>query len=107
LLKVKKFTESLELIETIKEDESLKYNYYLLKGKVQMGMGKYAEAINNLVEGNKIYNSDTGLLNSLGFCYYKTQQKEKALNVLNVSLSLNPAQTQIKKLIEEIEKSID
>jgi GWxTD domain-containing protein len=107
LLKVKKFTESLELIETIKEDESLKFNYYFLKGKVQMGMGNYAEAINNLLEGNKIYNSDTGLLNSLGLCYYKTLQKEKALNVLNVSLRLNPEQTQIKKLIEEIEKSID
>jgi tetratricopeptide (TPR) repeat protein len=107
LLKIKKFTESLELIETIKEDESSKFNYYFLKGKVMIGLGKYAEAINNLLEGNKIYNSDTGLLNSLGFCYYKTLQKEKALNVLNVSLRLNPEQTRIKKLIEEIEKSID
>jgi tetratricopeptide (TPR) repeat protein len=107
LLDVKKFAESLELIETIKEDESLKFNYYFLKGKVLMGMGNYAEAINNLLEGNKIYNSDTRLLNSLGFCYYKTLQKEKALNVLNVSLRLNPEQTQIKKLIEEIEKNID
>ena len=69
-----------------------------------MGMGEYAEAIDNLLEGNKIYNSDVRLLNSLGFCYYKTQQKEKALNVLNVSLRLNPGQSQIKKLIEEIEK---
>jgi GWxTD domain-containing protein len=104
LLKVKKFTESLELIENIKEDESLKYDYYLLKGKGLIGMGKYAEAINNLLEGNKIYNSDTGLLNSLGFCYYKTRQKEKALNVLNMSLRLDPEQRQIKKLIEEIAK---
>jgi len=107
LFEAKKFTESLELIETIKEDESLKFNYYFLKGKVLMGMGNYAEAIDNLLEGNKIYNSDTGLLNSLGFCYYKTLQKEKAVNVLNVSLRLNPEQTRIKKLIEEIEKSID
>lgn len=105
LLKVKKFTECLELIENIKEDESLKFDYYLLKGNALMRTGKYEEAINSLLEGNKIYNSDTGLLNSLGFCYYKTGQKERALSVLNASLRLNPEQTQIKKLIEEIEKS--
>ena len=70
-----------------------------------MGMGEYSEAITNLLEGNKIYNSDTRLLNSLGFCYYNAGQKEKALDTLKASLRLNPEQTEIKKLIEEIEKS--
>ena len=93
------------MIENIKEDESLKFDYYLIKGKAHMRMGRYEEAINNLLEGNKIYNSDIGLLNSLGFCYYKTGQKENALDALNASLRLNPEQPQIKKLIEEIEKS--
>jgi tetratricopeptide (TPR) repeat protein len=104
LLKVKKFEKSLELIENLGEDESLRFDYYLLKGKAHMGMEEYEEAIDNLLEGNKIYNSDVRLLNSLGFCYYKTQQFEEALEVLKVSLRLNPAQSQIKKLIEEIEK---
>lgn len=104
LLRVKKFTESLELIENINDDESLKFEYYLLKGKAHMGMGEYDEAIDNFLEGNIIYNSDVRLLNSLGFCYYKTQQNEKALDVLTASLRLNPGQSQIKKLIEEIEK---
>jgi tetratricopeptide (TPR) repeat protein len=68
---------------------------------------KYPEAIDNLLEGNKIYNSDIRLLNSLGFCYYKTRQKAKSLEVLKASLRLNPEQEKIKKLIGEIEKSID
>jgi len=105
LLKIKKFDEDLELIENIKEDESLRFEYYLIKGKAYMGIGEYEKAINHLLEGNKIYNSDTELLNSLGFCYYKTQKKEKALQALKASLGLNPGQEGIKKLIEEIERS--
>ena len=70
-----------------------------------MGMGNYSEALENLLEGNKIYNSDTNLLYALGFCYYNTGQKEKALDALKASLRLNTEQTEIKKLIEEIEKS--
>ena len=107
LIKVKKFDKSLELIENIKENEKLKFDYYLIRGRAHMGMGKYEEAIDNLVEGNKIYDSDTRLLNSLGFCYYKTQQREKALEVLKASLSLNSEQEEIRKIIEEIEKNLD
>ncbi len=69
-----------------------------------MGMGDYSMAIENLVEGNKIYNSDIRLLNSLGFCYYRTNQKKKALDALKASLRLNPEQNSIIKLVQEIEK---
>ena len=107
LLKEKKFTESLELIENIKEDEKLKFKYYLIKGRAYMGMANYGEAIDNLLEGNKIYNSDTVLLNSLGFCYYRIQEKEKALEIFKSSLKLNPKQDKIKKLVEDIEKNLN
>jgi len=107
LQKIKKFEKSLELIETIKEDQKLRFEYYLVKGKAYMGMEQYEEAIEDLLEGNKIYNSDTRLLNSLGFCYYKTGEKDEALKVLKASLQLNPGQEGIKKLIDEIEKGRD
>ena len=107
LQKIRKFAESLELIENINEDEKLKFEYYLVKGKAYMGMEQYMGAIDILLEGNKIYNSDTRLLNSLGFCYYKTGEKEKALEILKASLSLNSAQAEIERLIQEIEKSRD
>jgi len=105
LLKIKKYDKSLELIENIKENEKLRFEYYLIKGRAYVGVGEYEKAINHLLEGNKIYNSDTELLNSLGFSYYKTQEKEKARQALKASLSLNPGQEGIKKLIAEIEKS--
>ncbi|MFB0565787.1 MAG: GWxTD domain-containing protein [Candidatus Aminicenantaceae bacterium] len=103
LLKTKKFKECLELVERVKGDEKLKFEYYLIKGNAYMGIGNYSDAIASLLEGNKIYNSDVNLLNSLGFCYYKTNQKEKALDVLKASLRLNPQQQEIEALIKKIE----
>ena len=69
-----------------------------------MGKGRYEEAIDNFLQGNEIYNSDIGLLNSLGYCYYKAEDKKKALDALRSSLRLNPEQENIKKLMSEIEK---
>ncbi len=104
LVKNKKFDKSLNMIESIKDDSERRFDYYLIKGRAYAGLGRYPEAIENLLEGNKIYNSDTGLLNTLGFCYYRTGEKKKALDALKASLSLNADQADIKRLIEEIEK---
>jgi len=104
LLKMKKYDDALGIIENIKDSEKLKYEYFLIKGRTRMGKGEYGEALASLLEGNKIYNSDPKLLNALGFCYYRTGQKQQALEVLSASLRLNPAQEDIKKLIAEIEK---
>ncbi len=107
LLENGKFEKSLEVVEYIKKDEKLQFDYYLIKGQADVGLGKYMQAIEDLEEGNRIYNSDIRLLNSLGFCYYKTAQKEKAIEVLNASLRLNPDQGEVKKLLGEIEKDSD
>lgn len=104
ILKLNKFDKTLELIEKAKDDEGQKFNYYLIKGKALMGLSRYAEAIVEFLEGNIIYNSDLGLLNSLGFCYNKTGQTQEALDILNISLKLNPEQEQVKALLKEIEK---
>ncbi len=104
LLKVNKYSESMELIEKTKGAEEMEFQYFLVRGKAYMGMERYEEAINNFLEGNKIYNSDTELLTPLGFCYYKIGKNKEALEVLKASLSLNTEQTEVEKLIAEIEK---
>ncbi len=104
LIKIKKFSRSIELIESIKGQEETKFQYFLIKGKAFTGMGNYSVAIDNLLEGNKIYNSNTDLLGSLGYCFYKTGDIKNALDVLKASLKLNPNQEDIKKLVEEIER---
>lgn len=103
LFESRRYAECLDLVEGIKEEENLRFGYYLLKGRSLLGLERYFEAIENLERANEIYNSDTTLLNSLGFCYFKTGQKQKALEALKASLRLNPEQEDIKKLLRELE----
>lgn len=105
LLKVGKFDKAIEVNESLKSSEKFKFDYFFLRGKAQMGLGNYAHAIDSFLEGNKIYNSDIRLLNSLGFCYFKTGEKKKALETLGASLQLNPKQEDVKKLVAEVEKN--
>jgi tetratricopeptide (TPR) repeat protein len=69
-----------------------------------MRKGQYADALVSLIEANKMYNSDLLVLNALGTCYWKTGQKQKALDALNASLKLNPEQLEVRKLLAEIGK---
>ena len=70
-----------------------------------MGKAIYAEAIASLLEGNKIYNSDTRLLNALGNCYARTDQIKPALEAYRASLKMNPNQEDVKKIVQGLEKS--
>jgi GWxTD domain-containing protein len=103
LVEIEQYSRALEMVEKFKEVENFRFQYYLLRGKALMGLENYREAIESLLEGNKIYDSDTSLLNSLGFCYYKTKQNKKALEVLKASLKLNSKQERVQNLIKEIE----
>jgi GWxTD domain-containing protein len=107
LQKNKLFERSLALIENIKNVDESRFEYFLFKGKAYMGMEKYFMAVENFQEGNKIYDSDIRLLNSLGFCFYKTGDKQRALEVLRSSVRLNPDQEDVLALIQAIEKDQD
>ena len=102
LVKVGKFDKGLAEAERVRDDESLGFQYALITGLAHMGKGDYEKAIFLFQEGNRIYNSDVQLLNSLGACYYKTGRKKDALEALNASLRLNPEQKDIKGLIDRI-----
>jgi len=102
LMRTRQFERALSLIETVKADPTLQFDYYIIKGKALRELGRCEEAIPLLEAGNKLYNSDTRLLNALGYCYYKTGQKAQALEALNASLRLNPDQADTKALVEEI-----
>jgi GWxTD domain-containing protein len=104
LMRAKQYERALGLIDKVKVDPALQFDYYIIKGKALRELGRYEEAIPLLEQGNRLYNSDTRLLNSLGFCYYKTGQTTLALEVLNASLRLNADQADIKKLVEDIGK---
>jgi tetratricopeptide (TPR) repeat protein len=104
LIKSQKFDRALELIESVKDYEKARFGYWVLKGLALMGKAMYAEAIASLLEGNKIYNSDTRLLNALGNSYARTDQVKQALEAYRASLKLNPNQEDVKKIVQGLEK---
>jgi len=106
LLKVGKPEKSVSVVEAIRGEPALRFDYVLVRGLAAMAMGRTAEAIDHFMEGNKIYNSDTLLLNSLGTCYSRLGHKDKALAAWQASLRLNPEQDEIKKMVAEIEKKL-
>ena len=104
LVERKEFDRVLELVERLRGDEKRQFEYYSIRGKALLGKGQYADALVSLLEANKMYNSDLQVLNALGTCYWKTGQKQKALDALNASLRLAPDQPEVKKLLAEIGK---
>jgi len=103
LLKVEDFSQALQIISGVEEDGKFRFEYLLIRGRAQMGAGNYGEAISSFLEGNKIYNSDVRLLNSLGLCYFRTGDKKKAVETLSASLRLNPDQDEIKALLKKLQ----
>jgi len=106
LVRAGKHDEALRICEPLRTAEKYRFDYFLIKGRALMGKGEFGPAIASFLEGNKIYNSDTRLLNGLGSCYYATGKKKDALEVLTASLRLNPGQPDIKALAAKIEKEL-
>jgi len=98
------FGEALQVAEKLKGDDRRQFPYHIIRGQAFMGQEKYEDALTELLLANRIYNSDTNVLNSLGRCYYRLGRKAEALDALNSSLNLNPDQDAVKKLIQEIKK---
>jgi GWxTD domain-containing protein len=103
LLKAGKAADALAVVEAIKDEANLKFQYLLLRGRALLDLKRYEEAVQSLSLGNRIYNSDAGLLAALGTGYYRLGQKENALAALRGSLKVKPDQPEVEKLIGEIE----
>jgi len=98
------FQEALEVAEKLRGDDRRQFQFFIIRGQALMSQKKFEDALTDLLQANKIYNSDINVLNSLGRCYYRMGRKAEALDALNASLKLNPDQDAIKKLIQEIGK---
>ncbi|OGD18657.1 MAG: hypothetical protein A2W03_08670 [Candidatus Aminicenantes bacterium RBG_16_63_16] len=100
MVRRQKYEEALKLADDLAGLPKLAFNHHLIKGQAWQGLGQFAKAIEPLLEANKIYDSDTRVLNALGFCLMKTGDKPQALKALNASLRLNPDQPEVKKLVD-------
>jgi len=98
------FGEALQVAEKLRGDDQRRFPFLIIRGQALMGQGNFQEALDELVQANRIYDSDTTVLNALGQCYHRLGRKTEALEALKASLKLNPAQPAVQTLILEIEK---
>ena len=102
LNKIGAFDEALTIAEKLRGDDRRQFPFFIMRGQALMGLKKFEDALTDLLQANRMYDSDTAVLNSLGRCYYRLGRKAEALAALNASLKLNPGQDAIKKLVQEI-----
>ena len=102
LIRTGAFDRALEIADTLRQDEKRQFAYRVIRGQARFGQEKYEEALVELLQANALYDSETGVLNSLGKCYMKLGRKSDALAAFNASLRLDPEQSEIKKLAGEL-----
>ncbi|MEN6561130.1 MAG: GWxTD domain-containing protein [Acidobacteriota bacterium] len=104
LVKRGKFEEALTVVEGLAGVEKGRFDYHTVRGLALMGRERYDAALADLLEANKIYNSDTSVLNALGTCFLKLGQKDRALAAFKASLTIDGGQESIGKIVAGLEK---
>lgn len=104
LLKVRKFDDAMTVVEGLKDFDEGRFDYHLIRGLALMGREDFRAAVDDFLEANKVYNSDTDLLNALGTCFLKLGQKDQALAAFQASLKVMAGQDNIQKIVKELEK---
>jgi len=104
LIRTGAFDRALEIAETLRNDEKRQFVYRVIRGQALFGQEKYEGALVELLQANKLYNSETDVLNSIGKCYLKLGRKTEALDAFTASLRLNPDQPEIGKMAEELKR---
>ena len=104
LIRTGAFDRALEIAETLRNDEKRQFVYRVIRGQALFGREKYEGALVELLQANKLYNSETAVLNTLGKCYLKLGRKTEALDAFTASLRLNPDQPEIGKMAEELKR---
>lgn len=102
LMKQKKYDQIITIIENLKAQPKEAFSYFSLLGKALYGMGKYSDSLDALLNANKIYDSDFTLLNQIGLCCLRLNNKEEAIKAFTASLKINDKQDEIQKILDQL-----
>ncbi len=106
LNRTKKYSKVLAKVESIKNSRKYKLEYHHIKGTSYYGLKDYEKALTELLAANKVYDSDLGVLNLLGFTLFNLKEYDEALKTFNASLTLDKNQPVIKNILKEINKKL-
>lgn len=104
LLRTGKYDQVIALTDLLKDDPKHNFIYHSLRGRAFLGLKEYQKAIDELNLANQIYDSDTSVINALGFAFLGKGEKNKAREAFKASLKLNPDQPDIRKALSAVGK---
>ncbi len=87
--------------ELLPHEGQAAYPGHFLKGEALFGLGQYPAALQELLEANKIVNSDVNLVNLIGRSFLKLGDNRQAAEAFTASLALNKNQPEIRKLLDQ------
>jgi Flp pilus assembly protein TadD len=103
LLGQAKYERLLELIPPSRDQAKTAFDCQALRGKALYQLGRYQEAVDELLEANKLYDSDISVLNALGLSFLRLNDPQEARKALSASLKINPQQPDIADLLKKVE----
>jgi len=101
-----KYTQVMVESEHLKGNKDNLFDYHLIRGTALFGLKDYKNAQNELLDANKLYNSDIRVLNLLGLTFANQGNLEEGIKALKASLVLNTKQPQIEKILAEMKQKI-
>ena len=102
LLEVRRPQRLMEIIQPLKDRDEDAFEFHALRGKALYLQGDHVQAVQALLEANRLYDSDTSVLNALGAALANTGNIPEARNALEASLKLNPGQKQVKAQLDRL-----
>ena len=102
LLREEKYDKVLTIVENLRTQEKELFSYYAFRGRALYHLNRFQEAVDTLLEANKIFDSDVTVLNTLGLALLRTGEKEEALKALSASLKIEDNQEDIARLLEQL-----
>ena len=96
--------KALTVVEGRAGGEQGRVDYHRVRGRALLGLDRPSQAIDDLLQANKIYDSDTSVLNALGASFAKTGMKEQALAAFQASLKIDGGQESVRKAVADLEK---
>jgi tetratricopeptide (TPR) repeat protein len=97
-----KYVQVLAAVESLARFGKFAFDYHLIKGTALFGLERYEPALAELLQANKIFNSDIRVLNLIGLSFLKLNDLEEALKAFQASLAVNGKQPRVEKIVAEI-----
>lgn len=93
----------LEVTAAVAEQGANAFDRFSLRGKAFYRLGRWQEAVDELLRANALYDSDITVLNALGLSFLRLDNRSEARKALAASLKIKADQPDISAILEKTE----